>query len=79
MWISLRKVQTANRRPIWRQISIDGQTKSIREWSLATGVPSNQIRLRLRYGWDPVTAVLTPTDYYRFRLKEKLAMVESVL
>lgn len=40
-----------------KQITIDGESKTIREWSAISNVPHTLISGRLSRGWDPKRAV----------------------
>lgn len=42
-------------------ITIDGVTKCIAEWARIVGINSSVISRRLKRGWNPIDAVLTPT------------------
>ena len=53
------KTQANNRRKNMH-ITIDGITHTASEWSDITGIPSYEIRFRIRHGWDPRRAVETP-------------------
>lgn len=45
-----------NHRVTWR-----GETRTVREWALATGIKANTILYRLRRGWDVERALTTPS------------------
>ena len=45
-----------------KQITLDGVTKSIYQWSKDTGMSATTIARRLAYGWEPRDAVMTPPD-----------------
>jgi hypothetical protein len=59
-----RSVQTANTR---RNINItaNGETRIIAEWSRRTGLTSNQIARRIANGWAPEEALATPANVTR--------------
>lgn len=44
------------------KITVDGETKTLREWSAMCGVSANSIRWRLAHGWNPKKAVTVPFE-----------------
>ncbi len=58
-WATWR--EQANNRRSNRNITINKETKNITEWSHIVGVSSGTISARIRLGWLPDKAVLTPT------------------
>lgn len=44
--------EQANNRTDTRQLTLNGVTKSVREWSNETGIPYARIKKRMRLGWD---------------------------
>jgi len=42
------------------KITIGSVTKTIPEWAEVKGLSPNALYLRIRNGWDPVTAIITP-------------------
>ena len=62
-----RKEQ-ANNTSRCRFITIENETKTMMEWCEITGVNYNTARDRIRHGWDPIKAVLTPSNP-KFRKK----------
>ena len=52
------KTQSNNRRNN-RRVTIDGETKTISEWSRVSGVGKETIRNRLEHGWSEEAAVFT--------------------
>ena len=58
-WVK-QKQQCRNKRTN-RRITIDGVTKILCEWAEESGVSWQAIRYRLEAGWDPRTAVFTPS------------------
>ena len=57
-WILLRE-QARNRRTS-RFITIDGETRTLREWAETSAVTVQALRARLRRGWNPRDAVHAP-------------------
>ena len=49
-------------RKTWRNITIDGQTKTMSEWCKLTGLDPSEFRGRMARGWDEVTAMFTPVS-----------------
>ncbi len=58
MWLP-KGDQSKNRRNV-RLVRIGGQTKTIPDWCLETGVPYDAAIRRVRAGWPPDKAVTTP-------------------
>ncbi len=65
-WATLK--MQANNTSHCRFITIDGNTKTMKEWCEITGVNYNTARDRIRHGWNPVKAVTTPSNP-KFRRK----------
>lgn len=61
-WIS-RKAQAYNRTTNTRY-TIDGHTKTLKEWSKEYGVPDHVICHRLESGWSVEDAIKTPRRAY---------------
>lgn len=57
-WVDWYKQQ--NNRSNNRRISIDGEEKTVAEWSRVSGVKPTTIYIRLNKGWDTKQAVFTP-------------------
>lgn len=57
-WVSM-KVQQNNKRNTF-MIKLDGEEKSISEWSEITGVKRTTIKQRIKRGWDSKSAAITP-------------------
>lgn len=53
------KAQARNRRSSLR-IAIDGEVKSLPEWAAIYGLSRKTIEWRIKNGWDPAKAVITP-------------------
>lgn len=47
-----------------RLLTIDGEEATMSEWSRRSGVPLSSVHKRLKAGWSPRDAVLTPTRAY---------------
>ena len=58
----------ANNRSSCRMITIDNQTKSMKEWCEILGMNYSLVRDRLNRGWNPEKALFTSPDV-RFRKK----------
>lgn len=41
-------------------LTLNGQTRTVTEWSAPTGIPANVISMRLRAGWSVEAALTTP-------------------
>lgn len=54
-------VQQNNKRDN-RYITINGVTKTMKEWSREVGIGYTTLKQRIYHGWNPVDAVLTPVD-----------------
>ena len=54
-----QKEQMANTRANHME-TIDGVTKSLPDWALASGVSLNVIKQRIGHGWEPRKAIFTP-------------------
>ena len=54
-----------------RYITIDGETKTLKEWSEESGVDITLIWHRLRLNWDPDLAVYTLPRRYNKHGKSK--------
>jgi len=50
-----------------RQLTVNGVTLSIREWSQRTGITLEAIKMRLRYGWHPDRIIQEPMKPNRRR------------
>lgn len=58
-------------------LTIDGETRTITQWSEETGVSRQAIRERLRLGWEPVYAVFAEPRKYHLKKKRKRARVQT--
>lgn len=74
-WAS-RSEQNNNKRDNIR-VTIDGITRSLADWAEVRGLKYGTVHQRLRYGWTPERAVLTPLVPQRDR-KAKASMWRSV-
>jgi hypothetical protein len=54
-----RKQQSINRRSNHR-VTLNGETLTVTEWSLRSGVSAHSIGSRLRRGWDVQRAIFGP-------------------
>jgi hypothetical protein len=61
-WAS-RKEQARNRRSN-RRIGLGGRVKTAIEWEEETGIPAKTILKRIKMGWSPRDALLTPVRPY---------------
>lgn len=52
----------ANNTSHCRFITIAGDTKTMKEWCEISGVNYNTARDRIRHGWNPIEAVMTPSN-----------------
>lgn len=57
-WIS-RKAQAYNRRTNKRYV-IDGKSRTLKEWSIISGVPDYTIIHRMQAGWSVEDAIMKP-------------------
>lgn len=51
-------------------VSLDGESKTVSEWSEITGLPRTAIRNRLQRGWSPEEALTTPNSGPGYRLRD---------
>jgi len=51
------QIEQANNRRNNTRLTVDGVTKTIAEWEIATGIKQNTISCRLRRGWTAARAV----------------------
>jgi hypothetical protein len=58
-WATPQEQQNNNRGN--RLIDINGVSKNVTQWSLECGLSRMTIYGRLKNGWDPVAAILTPS------------------
>lgn len=59
-WVT-QAAQNANRPGHSVQLTHNGVTQSMTQWSAATGIKVNNISMRLRLGWSVEKALTTPT------------------
>lgn len=57
-WVDM-KVQANNKRNN-RKLTLQGETHTVAEWVAITGINSNVIRSRIRYGWTDEKILTTP-------------------
>lgn len=65
-----RKVQQNNNRQN-RKIKFNGMTKTIAEWAQVRGIKAPTIGHRIKRGWNPEKALMTPTGKYAGRKQNK--------
>lgn len=67
------KADQAKNRSNTRRFEIDGQTRCLAEWARALRLSPTTIARRLRLGWPPRVAILTPT---RFSIKKTTPLLD---
>lgn len=55
------RVEQQNNRRNNHKVTWRGETRTVREWALATGIKANTILYRLRRGWDVERTLTTPS------------------
>lgn len=62
-------VEQANNRPDNIRLELNGEKRSVEEWSLRIGVPSEALRQRFKAGWTPQEILTTPVQVRGFKKK----------
>jgi hypothetical protein len=57
-WADMRTQQNNKNNNV--KVEINGETKTITQWSLITGINRNAVYARIRSGWDHVSALTIP-------------------
>lgn len=59
-WATPKEQQETARRPTLIKLTIDGVTKTIKEWAIESDISANGIKYRLKQGYSNKDAVLLP-------------------
>jgi hypothetical protein len=63
---------------IMTALTLNGETKTLKEWRLANGINPDTLRHRLNRGWDPVKAypgVIMADDSWMTHIKRECVII----